>query len=93
MGEERYRDDDCRIKSGDEGYGKPYRIFREEEMKIQTKYGDLNKWGVFEGKDDIHIIPCSRGGFTNHNISKTCSCNPEPTTEGLKVIWSHKEAS
>ena len=55
--------------------------------------GDLNKWGVFEGENDIHVAPCARDGFTNHEISKMCPCNPEPLVEGLKIVWSHKEAS
>ncbi len=62
-------------------------------MAVVYFVGDLNKWGVFESKDNIHVIPCSQDGFTNHDISKTCPCNPEPTVEGLKIVWSHKKAS
>ena len=54
-------------------------------------------WGVFQTENEIHVAPCDDDGFTDHDISQDCPCNPSFMRDGIiqtvKTLWSHNEPS
>lgn len=54
------------------------------------------KWGIFKKGLELHIVPADMGGFTDHELSSQCSCNPrfvEKDSITGKELYVHNEAS
>lgn len=54
------------------------------------------KWGTFQKGLEIHIAPGDKEGFTNHELSPKCFCNPkfvERDSRTGKSLYVHNDAS